>query len=315
MMRWLYSGLFIVIMMSGVGLFTSVIGQEGESEIWVCPQGCQFQSIQAAIDAAPEGATIFIGTPGIYYENLTISKSLKLVGQWLPIILDKEYYNAPPTITVEGYRPIEVTLQSLFLQRTSTVAIAVNGQARLTVDFVTIYGSTTGLLAYGQAQVVIRRSHLQNGSVIAAGAAQVVIEDSSVFGDMVNALWGADTAQLIVRNSSIYDNDIGVSVDDSAKVIIEGSQIYKNRVGIAINGSGTVEMAHSTSAYNEFIGIWLIDEANLNMRESVVHHNAGWGIAAWLRKCGFQNDEYHGTAMIDNTNVIIKNGEGDICLP
>lgn len=46
--------------------------------VWiVCPIGCQFGQIQAAIDVAQSGDFILAG-PGIYSENLTISKSLTL---------------------------------------------------------------------------------------------------------------------------------------------------------------------------------------------------------------------------------------------
>jgi hypothetical protein len=45
----------------------------------VCPSGCPFTKIQAALDAANEGDTITVG-PGVYRENLKITKSLSLSG-------------------------------------------------------------------------------------------------------------------------------------------------------------------------------------------------------------------------------------------
>ena len=45
----------------------------------VCPEGCQFTSIQAAIDASAPGSTIRIG-PGTYAEDLVVSRPVKLVG-------------------------------------------------------------------------------------------------------------------------------------------------------------------------------------------------------------------------------------------
>lgn len=45
----------------------------------VCPSGCFFSSIQAAINAAPSGATISVGA-GNYYENVVIDRPLTLVG-------------------------------------------------------------------------------------------------------------------------------------------------------------------------------------------------------------------------------------------
>lgn len=45
----------------------------------VCPNGCDYSSIQAAIDAASDGATITIA-PGKYVENLTVTHSVTLAG-------------------------------------------------------------------------------------------------------------------------------------------------------------------------------------------------------------------------------------------
>ncbi|MEM2126425.1 MAG: right-handed parallel beta-helix repeat-containing protein, partial [Candidatus Methanosuratincola sp.] len=45
----------------------------------VCPSGCPFSKIQAALDAAKDGDTITVG-PGVYKENLKITKSVSLVG-------------------------------------------------------------------------------------------------------------------------------------------------------------------------------------------------------------------------------------------
>src|ERR1700740_1606231 len=43
----------------------------------VCAKGCAFTEIQAAINVAPNGATITIG-PGAYDENIVVSKSVTL---------------------------------------------------------------------------------------------------------------------------------------------------------------------------------------------------------------------------------------------
>jgi pectin methylesterase-like acyl-CoA thioesterase len=66
-------------------LFLALIGLGGTAyrtdaaRVIVCPSGCAFSSIQAAIDAAPVGAAIKI-KPGTYAEQVTISKDLTLSG-------------------------------------------------------------------------------------------------------------------------------------------------------------------------------------------------------------------------------------------
>jgi hypothetical protein len=58
-----------------LGLLSFVVAQP----YTVCPSGCPFTKIQAALDAAKEGDTITVG-PGVYRENLKITKSLSLSG-------------------------------------------------------------------------------------------------------------------------------------------------------------------------------------------------------------------------------------------
>jgi len=67
-----------VLLVLGLGVVSSSVSV-AQKTISVCPAGCDFSSIQAAIDAAEPGDTIAIG-PGIYQENLTIAKSLRIIG-------------------------------------------------------------------------------------------------------------------------------------------------------------------------------------------------------------------------------------------
>jgi hypothetical protein len=53
----------------------------------VCAGGCQFTSIQAAIDAASEGATITIGK-GTYAENVVVDKPVTLLGSGTETVIE-----------------------------------------------------------------------------------------------------------------------------------------------------------------------------------------------------------------------------------
>lgn len=78
--------LFLIVVSTGM-----IISAGSQMPLLVCPNGCPFTSIQWAIESAPEGATIIVGT-GIYRENLLIEKSLTIIG-------------AGPEVTrIEGWR-------------------------------------------------------------------------------------------------------------------------------------------------------------------------------------------------------------------
>jgi hypothetical protein len=291
-----------------------------------------FPTIQAAIDAASDGDTIRVLDPGIYRESLTITKSLKIIANWeaFPVIIQPKeiiIIENVPTIFIDGERPIEVTLENLLVRHIwgEQTVIRVIGQARLTLERVQVFGGVIGLLASGQLAIV-RDSQIYGNSygLVAYGSGQVIIENSAIFDNSLIGLEAGGEVQLLVRNSDIYRSKpddfrlfrkLGISSEDTARIVIENSRIYKHDVGVAVFESATVEMFHSTSAYNEEMGVWLSDRANLTMRENIIHHNA-WGVAAWLRKCGFEKDRYQGgTLDIGETNVIVKNSQGNVCLP
>jgi nitrous oxidase accessory protein NosD len=58
----------------------------------VCASGCKYSSIQAAINAAPEGATITIGK-GTYVENVVVNKPLTLQGSGKNTVIEPAVSN------------------------------------------------------------------------------------------------------------------------------------------------------------------------------------------------------------------------------
>lgn len=66
----------------------------------VCPKGCMFSSIQAAIDAAHPGDTIEV-QKGVYYENVNVSKKIILRGIGMPIV-DAGGKGSPITLSENG---------------------------------------------------------------------------------------------------------------------------------------------------------------------------------------------------------------------
>jgi hypothetical protein len=74
----------VKLMMSLKRTFAILIGASAAGaafagQLTVCPQGCEFSSIQSAVDAAHGGDVIEIGR-GTYFENVKISKALTLNG-------------------------------------------------------------------------------------------------------------------------------------------------------------------------------------------------------------------------------------------
>ncbi|MEM2593123.1 MAG: right-handed parallel beta-helix repeat-containing protein [Thermofilaceae archaeon] len=324
-----------VIGLVGVGLelFAPVPSLSVGQERWtVCPQGCDFQRIQEAIDAAADGDTILIQAPGIYYENLTITKSLTIAPyQVFPVILQPAGAFIGPVITVKGERAIRVTLEGLIVQGMAleqAVAVKILGQATALLNNIEVGPSVYfGLIVDDQAQVTIKNSRFSgNGAsgISIVGSAQVTLEDSVVFANGVKGISVTENGQLHVVRTTIFGMElkavgagIGIDANDQSKVVIEESLIYDNRLeGVQASESSAVEIIKSVIANNGRSGILLFDKPTVIVRESIIHSNDPWGIAAWTPQCGFEGNQYSGgTVQIDQATVFVKNSKGDICLP
>lgn len=83
-----------------------------------------YPAIQAAIDAAPEGATIRIA-PGTYSENLRITKSVHLEGSGVdvtffkPVLGFRDQDDINPVITIQSLQEMHLRLSSLTLTQPS----------------------------------------------------------------------------------------------------------------------------------------------------------------------------------------------------
>lgn len=315
------SKVMAITVFMAMGLRLLMLAQS-QTVLTVCPSRCDFDRIQSAVYAAVPGATILIKAPGLYYENLAIRKSLtiKADSEALPILIlsprDEESRNKP-TILIESTSPIEVSLENL----TIWGFIDIRGQAKLTASEVHItHGRTAGgLNVYDRAQVTLRNSKISDSGpwgAFVSDSAQLKLIGSAVFSTSVSGLLTSGQAQLWLINSAVYSNLSGIDVNDMSKVIIENSFIHDHpSVGISASESSVVEVLRSTIANNRTHGIFLADNVNFVLKESFVYGNGGWGVYAWLRKCGEPEDRYTGTPYVDETNVIVKNGQGDVCLP
>lgn len=289
-----------VLLVSWLGLSAN-----SQSALTVCPQGCDFDRIQAAIDAAPPHATILVKS-GIYKEALTIRKSLSIKSDpSSPFVIIWSLDDESPAAFIEGDSSITVLLEGFILRATGLYqppSVLVRGQAHLIGERLQIANSSSsGLQAEDRAQVVLRSSRIFEN------------------------LWGIsaeDSTQITLINSAVFDNRTpGLIASGEGRVHLIMSNVYGNGTeGIYAYGASTVEVIGSAiiknGGHSLFSGIRLGDQANLTLKESLIAYHGGWGVEVNLRKCGSVFDSYQGgTINIDETNVIVKNDKGDLCLP
>jgi hypothetical protein len=188
----------------------------------VCPSGCDYSSIQAAVDAAAAGDTILIGA-GTYSENLDVDKGLTLSGAG-PELTIIDGNNTERVLWTEAY-PNEAAANGITLS-----GVTVQNGASSDGAGITNFGHLT----------------LDNSRVISNTAVQ-----------RAGGIWNQGT--LTVTNSLIADNSAGgggggVSRFGSAVVTVQNTIIAGNQAtdDIAPDCSGDfVSQGHNLIGNNQ----------------------------------------------------------------
>ena len=245
--------------------------QQQTQALTVCSEGspvCTFAKIQAAIDAANPNDFVFI-QPGRYEENLTINKSLRLVGTEAGQVLIQGVTPGQATVTLRTEEASRFSLQSL----TIIGGPAVNATPENPITCLFPAASCPpGILVEGIKSLVLTVVDVQFiGGPIGTGMscfaeepvqgfARVFVLRSQIthmgFGGIV---WGCDfqEATLHLEEVTFSDNKIsGLAIlrDETSPIVVtvERSKFIRNDRGIDAGGSGIVLTVKDS---------WFIDNA------------------------------------------------------
>lgn len=234
-----------------------------------------FPTIQAAIDAAPEWATIQL-SPGTYTENLVIRKSVRLRGVARDhVVLKSAHRNWSAILIVSGYgmsihEPLMVVIENLTIAE-SPVGIELIGVPSVVVQYNTFRDNGTSILTLATTELlpfsargggaIICRNIFEDGTGIYAVPRDqhhlwiidnsfrnlyegIRIEKSHVRGQGTEPLRVIFPRVLIQKNTMEGIRSWGVILLDSAGVmiernIIEGSDKFDSD-GVVVSGSEAI---------------------------------------------------------------------------
>jgi hypothetical protein len=151
--------------------------QQLPSIVSVCPTGCEFSQIGTALEYVEPGGTINIG-PGVYEEDLSISKDVTLQGAGA----EQTLITPPLTrtgIVINSMNPIQVRFQNF-----TGAGITTRGRAELSLTNMVIRGSYfTALSAEDETKVTITNSFIADNilGIQVSDEAQVTVVDSRIF--------------------------------------------------------------------------------------------------------------------------------------
>lgn len=244
------------------------------------------ESIQTAIERAPQGAVIYIA-PGRYHENLLITQSVTLIGKGEDpdAVLIKSAVGRN-TVTILGGQEVEVVLENLKL-------------TSFRDDF------TAGVMITGEALVELRSCFLTaNGiGIVVMPGAKAVLQDSNINGNKTG-LWAMRMAEVMLQDSNINGNGIGIT-NEGALVNLKRSTINGNVVGIQDMLEGRTTILDCTISYNFFgimaygslmrvessvisknvNGITLMNDTLITVCRNEITLNTGYGLRTYCREC------------------------------
>ncbi|MEM4402570.1 MAG: right-handed parallel beta-helix repeat-containing protein [Candidatus Caldarchaeum sp.] len=199
--------------------------------ITVCPSGCNYQSIQKAIDNAPENSLIQINR-GIYSEGLSINKSLTLKGAGASqTVLDGYLASRANGIRVTG--DAKVRLEGITVRRFDSSGLYADQDASVMVKDCEFLRNAGGVTADDSAQITLIGSAMNDNwsapGIEASDSSKIIVSNSQIIGNGNVGIVAAISALLTINNSVVSNNrQSGIIVGHSARAWILNNEIYNN---------------------------------------------------------------------------------------
>ena len=299
-----------------------------------------YPTIQAAIDAASEGAIIHIAE-GTWRENLKINKSLTLQGEGFDqsvILAKKEDLPVAQIVGESQTSSISVVLENLMVTGSQDTGLLAKGNVRLTLRHVQVWrNGSDGVHLYDTVKLTVKESTIyknQGSGLVLEGNAQVAAEGCTInknnyYGvelwfssearivksailENQDGIWLRDTARVSIKDCTIQKNEIGINEWGETQATIRDSLVCENATGIALDGSGPSEVKNCTITENSVYGISISGSGgSIFVENNAIKGNAGVGIEAYTVRVVHGK----GNIMFSNAIDLIGNLPGSLREP
>jgi len=244
-------GVLLTLLLAGLStLDFSVVWGGSEAKTIVVPR--DYKTIQAAIDAASYGDTVFV-LAGIYEERIVVNKSIALVGENrnTTIIDGKEQWEGTvvrvtaPDVMIRGFTirkngPIPDT--SILIDSVKNVTILDN-------DILTLNQGGDGVKIRNSNASAIVNNNITNhdyGIVLGGSHATVIFNNTITDNEWFGIDFVGGVSSTLILNNNITDNQItGISIDYSNKTTIINNNLLNNYHGIFQASANTTSIINN----------------------------------------------------------------------
>lgn len=274
----------------------SLVKESSTQERYVVRVPQDFPTIQAAVDAVAEGGTVLIG-PGIYKENLTITKSVRLVGAGQEQV--QLQYTDPdhPIIQIIPEDFVQIHFQNLTIgdpafpieqvdvpptligPKLAGRGLKIFAPVQMVLRRVTIGGLISGVdlfplgryLVIFPSQVILEEVKLvRNWVGLASLGVHLLVVRSKIEENIIGGLIGAHEERILFSQSSISRNrEFGINLilgsvfgNTPFDFIVEENEFKQNGVGIVMSNAregNSIRIEGNRFVQNKRYGIAIVD--------------------------------------------------------
>lgn len=280
--------------------------------IWV-PDN--YTKIQWAIDNASDGDIIQVRV-GIYYEHITVNKSVALIGEnKYNTVIDGNNTGNVISITAN-----KVNISSFTIQKGAPSygsGISMEDSSGNNISYNVITHSEIGISLVCSSDNTVSSNNFSNN----AHGLWIWYSNNNVFADNIVSLNTMHGIYLWYSNNNILNNnsvspnyEAGILIGHSNNNSLSGNNISNNSHGCAFLSSNDNVLTNNIVSSNNYSGIWLSDSSNntifhnnfINNTEQV-HH-----FGSFISENMWDNDEGEGNYWSDyNGTDLNQDGIGD----
>ena len=302
---------FLFLLLSAL-TFAGTHAQEPPGRVWtVCAEGCDFTSIQEAIDIAADGDTVRV-LPGGYRENLVLEKAITLEG------LADEEEGETVTVHPESFEEPTLLIRRPGAALGSLEGVLVRGFVLRTLDLIPGTPPRAGVAVRIEGVgAVLEGNRIVEGiglSAFVLGGTEIVLRGNEIRGSGALGIQAAGDGRLLVVDNRVEDKFSGVAIAGLLRAELRRNLIQNSQTGLVINGSGEVLAEENEILFN-IVGVQLAGSPEVELNRNEIARNIDWGLVLHKPACTESFDpkfEFQG-AVQGRDNTMFDNGNGNLC--